>query len=51
MPSLSGSSPFALPDPELFQLDAADLDFGLYRLFRIKRAEIGGLLWSLKEKG
>ena len=25
---------------ELFQLDTADLDFGLYRLFRLKRAEI-----------
>jgi adenine-specific DNA-methyltransferase len=24
---------------ELFQLDTADLDFGLYRLFRLKRAE------------
>ena len=27
---------------ELFQLDTADLDFGLYRLFRLKRAEIEG---------
>lgn len=26
--------------PELFQLDQADLDFGLYRLFRIKRNEV-----------
>lgn len=25
---------------ELFQLDVADLDFGLYRLFRLKRAEV-----------
>jgi len=25
---------------ELFQLDLADLDFGLYRLFHLKRAEI-----------
>lgn len=25
---------------ELFQLDTADLDFGLYRLFRLKRSEI-----------
>ncbi len=25
---------------ELFRLDTADLDFGLYRLFRLKRAEI-----------
>ena len=29
---------------ELFQLDTADLDFGLYRLFRIKRAEIEAFL-------
>jgi adenine-specific DNA-methyltransferase len=25
---------------ELFQLDTADLDFGLYRIFRLKRKEI-----------
>ena len=29
---------------ELFQLDVADLDFGLYRLFRLKRAEIEAFL-------
>ena len=29
---------------ELFQLDTADLDFGLYRLFRLKRAEIEAFL-------
>jgi len=29
---------------ELFQLDTADLDFGLYRLFRIKRVEIEAFL-------
>ncbi len=29
---------------ELFQLDTADLDFGLYRLFRLKRAEIQAFL-------
>ena len=28
----------------LFQLDTADLDFGLYRLFRLKRAEIEAFL-------
>ena len=29
---------------ELFQLDTADLDFGLYRLFRLKRSEIEAFL-------
>ncbi len=29
---------------ELFQLDTADLDFGLYRLFRLKREEIESFL-------
>ena len=29
---------------ELFQLDTADLDFGLYRLFRLKRAEVEAFL-------
>lgn len=29
---------------ELFQLDVADLDFGLYRLFRLKRMEIDAFL-------
>jgi adenine-specific DNA-methyltransferase len=29
---------------DLFQLDTADLDFGLYRLFRIKREEIDAFL-------
>jgi adenine-specific DNA-methyltransferase len=29
---------------ELFQLDVADLDFGLYRLFRLKRAEVEAFL-------
>jgi len=29
---------------ELFQLDTADLDFGLYRLFNIKRQEIEDFL-------
>ena len=29
---------------ELFQIDTADLDFGLYRLFRLKRAEIDEFL-------
>jgi adenine-specific DNA-methyltransferase len=29
---------------ELFQLDPADLDFGLYRLFRLKRTEIEAFL-------
>ncbi|MFH1858631.1 MAG: DNA methyltransferase, partial [Candidatus Omnitrophota bacterium] len=29
---------------ELFQLDTSDLDFGLYRLFRLKRAEIEAFL-------
>jgi adenine-specific DNA-methyltransferase len=29
---------------ELFQLDVADLDFGLYRLFRLKRADIEAFL-------
>ena len=29
---------------ELFQLDMADLDFGLYRLFRLKRAEVEAFL-------
>ena len=29
---------------ELFQLDTADLDFGLYRLFRLKRTEIEAFL-------
>jgi adenine-specific DNA-methyltransferase len=29
---------------ELFQLDVADLDFGLYRLFRLKRSEIEAFL-------
>ncbi len=29
---------------ELFQLDTADLDFGLYRLFRLKRGEIEAFL-------
>lgn len=29
---------------ELFQLDIADLDFGLYRLFRLKRAEVEAFL-------
>ncbi len=29
---------------ELFQLDTADLYFGLYRLFRLKRAEIEAFL-------
>lgn len=29
---------------ELFQLDMADLDFGLYRLFNIKRNEIEDFL-------
>ena len=28
----------------LFQIDTADLDFGLYRLFRLKRAEIEAFL-------
>jgi adenine-specific DNA-methyltransferase len=29
---------------ELFQLDTADLDFGLYRLFRLKRTEVEAFL-------
>lgn len=29
---------------ELFQLDVADLDFGLYRLFRLKRDEVEAFL-------
>lgn len=29
---------------ELFQLDVADLDFGLYRLFRLKQAEVEAFL-------
>jgi adenine-specific DNA-methyltransferase len=29
---------------ELFQLDLADLDFGLYRLFRLKRQEVEAFL-------
>ena len=29
---------------ELFQLDTADLDFGLYHLFRLKRTEIEAFL-------
>ena len=29
---------------ELFQLDVADLDFGLYRLFRLKRADVDAFL-------
>lgn len=29
---------------ELFQLDMADLDFGLYRLFRLKRGEVEAFL-------
>ena len=29
---------------ELFQLDLADLDFGLYRLFHLKRVEIEAFL-------
>src|SRR3990172_11089052 len=29
---------------ELFQLDVADLDFGLYRLFRLKRTEVEAFL-------
>ena len=29
---------------ELFQIDTADLDFGLYRLFRLKREEIDAFL-------
>jgi adenine-specific DNA-methyltransferase len=29
---------------ELFQLDTADLDFGLYRLFRLKRSEVEAFL-------
>jgi adenine-specific DNA-methyltransferase len=29
---------------ELFQLDVADLDFGLYRLFHLKRAEVEAFL-------
>lgn len=29
---------------ELFQLDTADLDFGLYRLFRLKRVEVEAFL-------
>ncbi|MGE5590762.1 MAG: DNA methyltransferase [Bacillota bacterium] len=29
---------------ELFQLDVADLDFGLYRLFRLKRGEVEAFL-------
>ena len=29
---------------ELFQLDTADLDFGLYRIFHLKRAEIEAFL-------
>ena len=29
---------------ELFQLDVADLDFGLYRLFHLKGAEVEAFL-------
>lgn len=34
---------------ELFQLDVADLDFGLYRLFRLKRDEVEAFLNKLSE--
>ena len=29
---------------EIFQLDQADLDFGIYRIMRQKRAEVDGYL-------
>lgn len=35
---------------ELFQLDVADLDFGLYRLFRLTSAEVEAFLLHTRQR-
>jgi len=44
MPGIDSQARLKILFRELFQLDVADLDFGLYQLFRLKRAEVDAFL-------